>query len=599
MSMFSLRSNFIMTIRPSDQPLSSEVEKKGASDIVSAAMVNTQRLRCGPFNVVVNYSANLGFCRDERRGITVFLHGELYNNHTVKSLLTLYAEKGLDFCKTIEGSFIIGLIDEVKQYCAVITDRTNSKKVFYEHDPQTHEHAFFTSIYLSTSPKKLNPATVGMFLANGYLLNGRTVFYNCDTVKRASQCIVTALGVENKRYWDMEFTGEFAGKSVKLLKQEMADILIAAVKKRVQSTSGKVFLSLSGGYDSTAILGILAHLKIPDVQCLSYFHHHVLKDTDEYISQLRSKHVGYSHSLYDTYGGDLDHILRLNGQLSNGMLFSHDPCVWETFVAKNGYNPEHVVFVGDQSFMGNMGYRSEADIRYSLFKSDLSLLQEFKTKIDSNVFKSITEGVEHELTRPFTEYSQKTDLYDKRHYVYLDQELANRYLSWRDFFISHFLTVRNPWIDNDMLDFIRKLPRSVRKVKYLFVQTVRELFPDLFTFPRVMSSSFTSFIDKAFCDNQEWMKTAVLQSKSPLDEIIPPGLIVEMLESLSTFRIVPETELSPLKKAVKTAKLRIMELPLTSHVRSFYIARSEKVGIINILERYFLLRYFLEEFPRL
>ena len=67
------------------------------------------------------------------------------------------------------------------------------------------------------------------------------------------------------------------------------------------------FLSLSGGYDSTAILGILRYkLHMENVQCFSYIHSNKpSNDGDAYLAHKMANIAGYEHRMVQGYGGDI------------------------------------------------------------------------------------------------------------------------------------------------------------------------------------------------------------------------------------------------------------------------------------------------------
>src|SRR5690606_30899316 len=90
--------------------------------------------------------------------------------------------------------------------------------------------------------------------------------------------------LNTESYWRFEQTST-TSKPVETLKQEFADRLIEAVRLRLPRHA-PVYISLSAGGDSRAILGILAEsLRVPNVRSFSYAHGPIQPDSDEALSR--------------------------------------------------------------------------------------------------------------------------------------------------------------------------------------------------------------------------------------------------------------------------------------------------------------------------
>ena len=77
--------------------------------------------------------------------------------------------------------------------------------------------------------------------------------------------------------------------------EELQSLLIQAVRRRLYDNPN-VFLSLSAGYDSTGLLGILAYdLRVPDVRCFSYEHGAPSPNSDAGLSRQMAECAGYAH----------------------------------------------------------------------------------------------------------------------------------------------------------------------------------------------------------------------------------------------------------------------------------------------------------------
>jgi len=73
---------------------------------------------------------------------------------------------------------------------------------------------------------------------------------------------------------------------------------------------------------------------------------------------------------------------------------------------------------------------------------------------------------------------------DRVDQLYFEQRLIHFLTPKRRMIAKHGLFVRNPWLDLDILNFVRKLPTHHRVRKSLFRKTIRHINPSLCRLPR-------------------------------------------------------------------------------------------------------------------
>jgi len=150
-------------------------------------------------------------------------------------------------------------------------------------------------------------------------------------------------------------------------------------------------------------------------------------------------------------------------------------------------------------------------------------------------------------------------LQEFKDFLYLDQRLPNLQLPWREYYFGRSLPVRNPLLDRDILEFVRRLPDSARYSRQLYRDCLCEMFPDLFSVP--MAASSGNPIDhRALVASQATTLEVLLSGQSGLDKIIPVQHIRMLIQSVSTDRAFGASESIAgwrrLKSAIKSLARR-------------------------------------------
>ena len=173
----------------------------------------------------------------------------------------------------------------------------------------------------------------------------------------------------------------------------------------------------------------------------------------------------------------------------------------------------------------------------------------------------------------------------------LDQLLSNYLLPHKEYFMSDFVTVLNPFLDNDVLDFVMKTPYTLRLKRRLFKETVSEMFPQLFAVKRATQDEFNTDWGKEFSRHQKEIELLLLSQSSILDKFIPPEKIVEFMRNgLSSKTSVTTKTCSKLKSTgfrIVNAFGKYTGTP--SRPRTYEISRAE------LLRRILVIRSFLNK----
>lgn len=179
--------------------------------------------------------------------------------------LHLYEEHGPACVHHLRGEFAFVLWDERRQLLLAARDRFGVKPLCYAQ--------LGDALLLASEAKALFAAGVpaawdaeAFFHAASlqYLLPDRTLFAGVRQLRPGHLLLATAAGVRTECYWDLDYATDAAaqGGDEDAAREALAGALSEAVRLRLQADV-QVACQLSGGLDSSAVLGLAAREAAP------------------------------------------------------------------------------------------------------------------------------------------------------------------------------------------------------------------------------------------------------------------------------------------------------------------------------------------------
>jgi hypothetical protein len=292
------------------------------------------------------------------------------------------------------------------------------------------------------------------------------------------------------------------------------------------------------------------------VQCLSYIRGKTpSKNADAHLSHVMAKIAGYDHRLLQGYRGDIIDWIEKNGAMSNGTSTCGEIEALIELFGESDQNNKRRVFLGDQC----LGYydrilESPKDVLSILYIYDWSSALLLSELIKEKVCMHMQEGMAEDQKGIIAKYYDTKNLHDLKDFLYLDQRMSNYLLPHKEYFMGNFVSVTTPFLDNDILDFIMKIPVPLRLGKRLYKETVTEMFPQLFTINRAKSAEYEKDWGNEFSRCQKEIETLLLSRKSILDDLIPPEKIIKFMKN----GMSPKTSLTAkIVSKVKSSRSRI------------------------------------------
>lgn len=212
---------------------------------------------------------------NEDKSLLLVANGEIYNyqelglkllDHTFCSetdtepILHLYEEKGIELLKDLRGMFAFGLMDQNLSRLLLARDRLGIKPVYYA---QISNGIIFASEVKSILAsglveKKINLNAVDSYLSFGYVPCPDTLIEGIKSLPPSHYLLWSNNHFELKRYWDFPEPSHVPLQS-QLVLTELQELLKESLKLHSISEV-PLGAFLSGGIDSSAIVGLLAPL---------------------------------------------------------------------------------------------------------------------------------------------------------------------------------------------------------------------------------------------------------------------------------------------------------------------------------------------------
>lgn len=541
---------------------------------------------------------------DEENNVILILHGELYDATgpaQAKLALDRYLATGADFVKDINGSFSIVILDKRQDVVLAFTDRLNSRRLFYSQ----YRGCFWISSSLKLHPTSTDLDLTGLacYLANGAVFNNRTIFEGVSVLERGSIHRLERDGLQSTPYWVHRFTNEYAGLDEAKLRRELADLLVESVRVR-SGRDEKLFVSLSGGYDSATILGILvSHLRIRNIDCCSYKYGELRPETDAGVAKQIADYLGVPYTVAQSYSGDLVSALRTNADVGYVMnKYCEDAEVWFGFRDSLQSSGRSALFVGDECF-GDVPFlrqspiRSMDDVLECVGIHDFSRWSWLSPFLEKNAYRSMRDGWREERNLIVQKCPPSDDHLDYKDFLYLQQRVNHIIFPWRHCIMGEHVIVRQPLLDRSILDFMSRIPAARRLWKRFYVDTVTEMFPEVFNIGITRTPGSYPNWAREFVAQRAAIE-GLLAETSALDSVISPDAVTRLLDRIGllqsgTAQAIPAKLIKRLQASRRTFKAMRLITGVTDEGPDY-----ERVSEVHMAQRLLVLRLVLSRQQR-
>ena len=595
----SRKSNFLISIE----------EKNKKPDF--ADNINLQSnyiISTGNLKISLKYSDNVIFAKSADENIIILFAGNIYcddlsDNVSVEQyLLDKYFLLKKDFVKYLNGSFCLFFVQKKTGEIYFATDRLNTKKIF---NFKNSKKLLFTNDVnlLPLNECNLNYAGVASYLINGALYNDLTLFDEIKKLERASLHKIVDFEIISEKYWDYYFNNEYESKSETELSEELNNLYLKSLNRIIKGKKN-IFISLSGGYDSRAITAMLRNYVNSNfnIMCFSHNFGNINKDTDSDVARQIADNLGYSFKLLNSYNGNPFHTIKYNAEHGQGLAyFCVESDAWEEINKDFEKREDSILLVGDMNdgtFKEFHGNNKRALERTQIYES--FFLKEYGNYFSPDILQNLCENWNREYDKILNKVSCQDNMINLLDYLYIDQRIPNVNSIARECFQMPFVETATPYYNNDVLDFMGKLPPSLRNNKKLHRIALETNYPEIFRikFPSTGWGNEPNWLNEINSFSEVFIEN-INNYKSKLDNIIPPEIITNSILALNNpveNKFKSKTALKTLHKNINNifpAYHKIIEnLPggkeLTRKAGKYVNPR-----ISHILPKILILRFFL------
>lgn len=416
--------------------------------------------------------------------VQVFLHGEIYNDEVANSdplefIFQVYEREKTNFASSLNGSFVIVIVDEDENSVLIANDRIAAKPLFYFNDGRAiYFGPEMKSLFLVPSLKRdLNLAAVADFIANGQFTKEHTLIDGLETLDNATVFKVTPGGVARHRYWKYELEEGGKDHGQDYYQKRLAELLRQAVSRRLR-TDNTYGILLSGGYDSRGILGCyLEKRNDRQLETISWGREEAIPHSDCAIAKRLAYKLGANHRFYRLTAEDVVSNFRDFILLGEGLTWY--PESYDVFQWIREQQGVEIVLRGDECFgwQGSLVHDEHMMFR-SLTLRALRNIPSYRRVLKPSYYESFCE-LDAETSKQVSSRCSAKNIQNRKDFFYLDIRVK--------YFINPVNYVKNfamesftPLLDHDILDFVSTLPVRYRLGKSLYRKTVVEMFPELF-----------------------------------------------------------------------------------------------------------------------
>ena len=529
----------------------------------------------------------------EKDGILTILWGNLFHGLQIDSIPGLYRTYGDETGRRLSGTYAILMIDRLKSKAVIICDRVSSKPAYLARWESSWlvSTSFVKLTRYFPGAQKLDPAGVAWYLSNGVIHNSHTLFSDVKRLERATLYSGDVHSFTSHEYWKFDFHDVAEPGDEKALINKMKEVLTAAVRDCLPLNE-PVYLSLSGGFDSSGLLAVMKYsLNLKDVKTFSYGLGGDKPFSDPAVARELAEIAGYEYFLQPSYNNDFKNVLELNAMWGDGMSnFCDEVTAWQKFGNQFG-DQRPVCFFGDTIFADGLydELNDEKDALEAILIRDMDYLPWLKRYIPQETYNHLHQKLLEEC-QALLEKSRvaSQSLRDQVNYLVLEDRARVAHVPWRANFCSKAFIPINPLYHDDCLEFQKIIPQEFRERKNLFINAAKDLAPDFYQSGRARSMGYVPDWKAEITRNYNMILEEYLnnQASHELDAFISTESVIKMIGNEIMYKP------AAVKRNAFSSLFKKLPLPRKSHKTS---SPARKIlAPVKFILRYLVLKRTLE-----
>ena len=386
-----------------------------------------------------------------------------------------------------------GLLGLVDQFCSYIyldnqkrvvlwTDHVGFSKIFHA---KMDGCQIFSDDLSAFQPLgfDIDQSMVASYLINGSMVANRTLYAGVQSLVPGRVIVATPRELREREYWRFEPSRDAGADGV-----DVAQELWARTEASVLRHAGEheVILPLSGGYDSTCILGVLAAAK-RDVSTFTYVNGPPQPDSDADVARRQAALLGVEHR---TIGIENDSFLgMLKANINAGLNMrnaNYEIAAYARVIDSIGGRFKNPMFCFGEECYGGPSYRlnSDNDILGSVILKSPQRLTGLEPVLGSSAAGHLRGEIQGAYDSLFDSSIRGHAPKDMSDLLYFRERLGFNAVPLRVYTAGCFLPFSCPFLDIEVLDWLRFVSGPQRLEKRLIIGIMNEKLPELFGIPR-------------------------------------------------------------------------------------------------------------------
>jgi asparagine synthase (glutamine-hydrolysing) len=453
---------------------------------------------------------------NEEGTIYLLMAGELYDPHSIRSILAnktqkfrdnsdaeivlrVYQEMGPKFIASLEGIFIVAILDSTKNTLTLVNDRFGLYPCYYARNRAGFAFAPAVKPILDTGmvEKNLDLMSVAEYFRFQHLMGDKTFV---EDIKLLPNAAVLSLDIKTGVFfiepsWGFERLPEIRKDLTFDEAVEATGFLLReAIRKRAKKGPAPIGVYLSGGMDSRTILGLVDRNIWPTLHAFTFGHP---DSRDIALASAVARKLSAIHHPMILYNGNwVKDYFDIHLRLTEGFhswIHSHGISTFEYARDYIGIN---------LSGLGGGWLMAGEDIDSRLYDPPDMLAwtsHMFYLYNQKNTWPSLTEAEEKQLYSPKLYHNcikdrafealrmaaQEAEHFDplRRTEYFIWQHNNRRLYHMFPVFYSAYIEMRYPFYDYPLVEFIFSLPLNYRQNYRLYRAVMQKELPRLATIP--------------------------------------------------------------------------------------------------------------------
>lgn len=262
----------------------------------------------------------------------IVFNGELYNykllrkqleekghifstNSDTEVVLHGFEDRGTKFLKEMEGMFAFAIYDVLLKKWTIARDRVGEKPLYYFRSKELFIFASELKSILSTGivKREIDRDALSIYFQLTYIPAPKSIIKDVYKLKPATVLSIDHSGnIHEEKYWKLDIDQEDAEyQDYTICKKKLREALFASVEQRMISDV-PLGAFLSGGFDSSIIVGIMAQISKDPVNTFTIGFKEKQYDESPLAQLVAEKHNTNHHVLmldWDKVFEDLDELL--------------------------------------------------------------------------------------------------------------------------------------------------------------------------------------------------------------------------------------------------------------------------------------------------